>query len=424
MPLVTHGDKQRAEAVNSEFGEQAMRVITITQKRFTDMPDELTPEFLEDGLELIGLVGIIDPPRPESRDAVERARQAGIKTVMITGDHVVTASAIAREIGILQDGDKALTGAELQQMSDDELDANVKSYAVYARVTPEDKIRIVKSWQRQNQVVAMTGDGVNDAPALKAANAGIAMGQTGTDVAREASDIILTDDNFATIVDAVEQGRGIYANIRKTINFLLSANISEILTIVIAIIVGWGSPVVAVHLLFINLVADGLPGFALSREPSHDNVMDEKPIKKGSSVFANGLAKRIAFNASGFAALTLFAYWFGQNVSVGGVTASHEVGQTMAFLGLSLASTWHVFNIRSERSLFSIPYSANRTLVNMVFLAVGITILVALVPFTQDLLYLTPISWIHWALSIGLSLLPVLVYEIVKFTWKKQGKVA
>lgn len=271
------------------------------------MPAEPTQEFYESNLELVGLIGIIDPPRPESAAAVAQARQAGVKTVMITGDHVETASAIAREIGILQPGDKTLTGAELGQLSDAELDKNVQDYSVYARVTPTDEIRIIKSWQRQDATIAMTGDGVNDAPALKAANVGLAMGQTGTDVARGASDIVLTDDNFATIISAIEEGRGVYVKVRKTINFLLSANISELIAILIAMILGWGSPLLPIHLLFINLVADGLPGSALSREPMLTDVMDKTPMPKNSSLFSQGFGRQIALNASLFALVTLGA---------------------------------------------------------------------------------------------------------------------
>lgn len=374
------------------------------------MPAEPTQEFYESNLELVGLIGIIDPPRPESAAAVAQARQAGVKTVMITGDHVETASAIAREIGILQPGDKTLTGAELGQLSDAELDKNVQDYSVYARVTPTDEIRIIKSWQRQDATIAMTGDGVNDAPALKAANVGIAMGQTGTDVARGASDIVLTDDNFATIISAIEEGRGVYVKVRKTINFLLSANISEL----IAMILGWGSPLLPIHLLFINLVADGLPGFALSREPMLTDVMDKAPMPKNSSLFSQGFGRQIALNASLFALVTLGAIWFGQNVAMGGLATSEEVGQTMAFVVLPLTSFMHVFNIRSEKSLFSIRYGANPSLVNMALLATLITVAVSIIPGVQGLFGLVGLSASHWFLIVLLTVIPTIVLEILK----------
>ncbi|CAK1231594.1 Magnesium-transporting ATPase (P-type) (MgtA) [Fructobacillus tropaeoli] len=413
-PMLANGDVAEAEKINQKFGRQALRVLTITKHVFNQLPEEPTQEFYESNLELVGLVGIIDPPRPESAAAVAQARQAGVKTVMITGDHVETASAIAREIGILQPGDKTLTGAELAQLSDAELDKNVKDYSVYARVTPTDKIRIIKSWQRQDATIAMTGDGVNDAPALKAANVGISMGQTGTDVARGASDIVLTDDNFATIISAIEEGRGVYVKVRKTINFLLSANISELIAILIAMILGWGSPLLPIHLLFINLVADGLPGFALSREPMLTNVMDKAPMPKNASLFSQGLGRQIALNASLFALVTLGAIWFGQNVTMGGIATSEEVGQTMAFVVLSLTSIIHVFNIRSEKSLFSIRYGANPSLVNMAILATLITIAVSVIPGVQGLFGLVSLSASHWLMIVLLTVVPTIILEILK----------
>ena len=241
----------------------------------------------------MGLVGMIDPPRPEARDAVAVCREAGIKPVMITGDHVVTASAIAKDLGILVEGDDAINGTELAAMSEEELNERVRTISVYARVSPEDKIRIVRAWQRQGAIVSMTGDGVNDAPALKAADIGCAMGITGTDVAKGASDMILTDDNFATIVDAVKEGRGIYDNIKKTVGFLLGTNIGEVLTVFIAMLVWRTSPLLAVHLLWINLVTDSLPAIALGVEPVDKDVMKRKPKPKEESIFAHGFGLRI-----------------------------------------------------------------------------------------------------------------------------------
>ena len=281
-PRFISGDVEQAAIVNDRFGKRALRVIAVGYATYDEEPQDISSEALEKDLRLIGLIGMIDPPRPESKGAIKRAKKAGIKTVMITGDHVVTASAIAKELGILNDPSEALSGSELHQLSDEELDARVKALSVYARVTPEDKIRIVKSWQRTGAVVAMTGDGVNDAPALKASNVGCAMGITGTDVAQSAADMILTDDNFATIVDAVSQGRSVYQNIRKAINFLLSCNISENFIVLIAMLLGWGAPFTAVQLLFVNVVADGLPGFALGREPAEHGIMDQPPIPKAN----------------------------------------------------------------------------------------------------------------------------------------------
>ncbi|MGO3468047.1 MAG: cation-translocating P-type ATPase [Weissella hellenica] len=405
FPESIHHD---ATDVNEQFGSKALRVIAVGAVKLASISDEPTEDEVESNMTLLGLVGIIDPPRPESAEAVAQARAAGIKPVMITGDHVVTASAIAREIGILGDDDHALSGAELHKMSDAELDKNVEKYAVYARVTPEDKIRIVKSWQKRGDVVAMTGDGVNDAPALRSADVGIAMGETGTDVAREASAIVLTDDNFATIVHAVEVGRGIYGNIRKTINFLMSSNMSEIVIIVAAMIFGWGSPLIATQLLFINLVADGLPGFALSREPVHDNVMNQKPVSPKASIFANGLAGKIMINVILFAIPTLIAQGYGVHVG------NPELGNTMAFIVLSLTSILHVFNIRSEESMFKIKFSANPMLVMMAALATLLTILLVVFPVTQTLFSFVSLTGTAWLITIVLSLVPNIYWEIAK----------
>lgn len=308
LPRFGFGDVDQAAIVNDRFGKRALRVIAVGYAVYDEPPKEITSEALEKNLRLLGLIGMIDPPRPESKGAIARAKKAGIKTVMITGDHVVTASAIAKELGILKDKSEALSGSELKKMSDEELDKRVKDLSVYARVTPEDKIRIVQSWQRSGAVVAMTGDGVNDAPALKASDVGCAMGITGTDVAQGASDMILTDDNFATIVDAVAQGRAVYRNIRKAINFLLSCNISEIFIVLIAMLLGWGAPFTAVQLLFVNVVADGLPGFALGKEPAEKGIMDEAPIPKNEGIFARGLWQKIGINAAVFTVITLFGF--------------------------------------------------------------------------------------------------------------------
>lgn len=413
----TSGDIEQATIVNDSFGKKALRVIAVGYATYEEEPQEITSEALEKDLRLIGLIGMIDPPRPESKGAIKRAKKAGIKTVMITGDHVVTASAIAKELGILSNPAEALSGSELQALSDDELDERVKDLSVYARVTPEDKIRIVKSWQRTGAVVAMTGDGVNDAPALKASDVGCAMGITGTDVAQSASDMILTDDNFATIVDAVSQGRSVYQNIRKAINFLLSCNVSEIFIVLIAMLVGWGAPFTAVQLLFVNVVADGLPGFALGREPAEKGIMDEAPIPKNEGIFARGLIRKIAINATVFTVVTLFGYYLGSYVDTISpwVDAGQEVGQTVAFLVLAYSSILHVFNVRSSQSIFKVNLATNKSLLEMAILAMLITTAVALLPFTQELFGLVHISLNHWLLVGLLSIIPIAVSELIKF---------
>ncbi|HBL2813556.1 TPA: cation-translocating P-type ATPase [Enterococcus faecium] len=416
-PRFSSGDVEQAAIVNDRFDKRALRVIAVGYATYDEEPQDISSEALEKDLRLIGLIGMIDPPRPESKGAIKRAKKAGIKTVMITGDHVVTASAIAKELGILNDPSEALSGSELHQLSDEELDARVKALSVYARVTPEDKIRIVKSWQRTGAVVAMTGDGVNDAPALKASNVGCAMGITGTDVAQSAADMILTDDNFATIVDAVSQGRSVYQNIRKAINFLLSCNISEIFIVLIAMLLGWGAPFTAVQLLFVNVVADGLPGFALGREPAEHGIMDQPPIPKNEGIFARGLLQKIAINAGVFTIVTLFGYYLGSYVDTISpwVDASQHVGQTVAFLILAYSSILHVFNVRSSQSIFKVNLATNKALVEMALLALAITTAVALLPFTQELFGLVHISLNHWFLVGILSIVPIAVNELIKF---------
>ena len=416
-PRFSSGDVEQAGIVNDRFGKRALRVIAVGYATYDEEPQDISSEALEKDLRLIGLIGMIDPPRPESKGAIKRAKKAGIKTVMITGDHVVTASAIAKELGILNDPSEALSGSELHQLSDEELDARVKALSVYARVTPEDKIRIVKSWQRTGAVVAMTGDGVNDAPALKASNVGCAMGITGTDVAKSAADMILTDDNFATIVDAVSQGRSVYQNIRKAINFLLSCNISEIFIVLIAMLLGWGAPFTAVQLLFVNVVADGLPGFALGREPAEHGIMDQPPIPKNEGIFARGLLQKIAINAGVFTIVTLFGYYLGSYVDTISpwVDASQHVGQTVAFLILAYSSILHVFNVRSSQSIFKVNLATNKALFEMALLALAITTAVALLPFTQELFGLVHISLNHWFLVGILSIVPIAVNELIKF---------
>ncbi|MFC0234199.1 calcium-translocating P-type ATPase, PMCA-type [Vagococcus entomophilus] len=417
LPKFRFGDLEQATVVNDRFGKKALRVIAVGFRIFEEKPSAFTSEYLENEMNLMGLIGMIDPPRPESKGAIARAKRAGIKTVMITGDHVVTASAIAKELGILTHAKEAMSGAELHQITDEELTKRVKEYSVYARVTPEDKIRIVKAWQKTGAVVAMTGDGVNDAPALKASDVGCAMGIAGTDVAKSAADIVLTDDNFATIVDAVAEGRTVYKNIRKAVNFLLSCNISEIFVVLIAMLLGWGAPVIALQLLFVNVVADGLPGFALSREKAEEGAMKEKPIAKNQSIFGDGLWKWILFNSILFTIVTLTGYYLGSFVDGVSTTvgASHEVGQTMAFLILGYSSIVHIFNCRSSQSIFKVSLSSNKQLVEMAVLAIFIMTMVALLPPLQTIFSVVPLSMNHWRIIISFSLLPVLATELVKF---------
>jgi Ca2+-transporting ATPase len=402
------GDLEGAREKNREMSSQALRVLAVGYKELDALPEELTSQELEQDLTFLGLVGMIDPPRPEAKAAVETCRKAGIKPVMITGDHVETASAIARELGILQPGDKAITGVELDAMSDGELDKAVSHIAVYARVSPENKIRIVKAWQRQGQVVSMTGDGVNDAPALKAADIGCAMGITGTDVAKGAADMTLTDDNFATIVDAVREGRGIYQNIRKVVGFLLGTNIGEVLTVFFAMILWHKTPLLSMQLLWINLVTDSLPAISLGMEAVEPDVMDHKPKPKNEGIFAHGLGIQVVLQGCMFALLTLAAFALGERF-----TGTLMGGQTMAFLVLALTQIVQAYNMRSEHSLFAIGPFGNKRL-NLAALAS--LALVALVLFTPLRiafeLTLLP-GWLYLA-GLGLVLVPLVVMELAK----------
>ncbi len=402
------GDLDKAKKYTESMSEDALRVLAVAYKEIDTIPENPTSEDLETGLTFMGLVGMIDPPRPEAKDAVAICRRAGIKPVMITGDHVVTASAIAKELGILEEGDRAITGAELDAMNDSELDAQVESISVYARVSPENKIRIVKAWQRKGQVVSMTGDGVNDAPALKAADIGCAMGITGTDVAKGAADMTLTDDNFATIVDAVREGRGIYANIRKVVGFLLGTNIGEVLTVFFAMILWHKTPLLSMQLLWINLVTDSLPAIALGMEAVESDVMDRKPKPKTEGIFANGLGIQVVLQGCMFAALTLVGFVLGERS-----TGTVEGGQTMAFMVLALTQIVQAFNMRTEHSLFHIGPFTNRTL-NLA--ALTSTLLVALVLFTplSTIFGLVILPWKMYLIGLGLIFVPFVVMEISK----------
>lgn len=404
----TLGNLEAARKMNESMSEQALRVLAIGYKVMDQIPEEVTSETMENGLTLLGLVGMIDPPRPEARDAVALCRRAGIKPVMITGDHVVTASAIAKDLGILQPGDRAITGAQLDAMTEEELDQSVEHISVYARVSPENKIRIVKAWQKKDQIVSMTGDGVNDAPALKAADIGCAMGITGTDVAKGAADITLTDDNFATIVDAVQEGRGIYANIKKVVGFLLGTNIGEVITVFCAMLLWHKTPLLSMQLLWINLVTDSLPAIALGMEPVEKDIMDQKPKPKNEGIFAHGLGIRVVLQGLMFAFLTLFAFKRGE-----AVTGTLAGGQTMAFMVLALSQVVQAYNMRSHRSLFRIGFFTNRHL-NLACLASLALVLLVLFTPVRIAFGLIALPGELYLLALGLILAPVAVMEIAK----------
>lgn len=407
-PLCVAGDLDQASRVNDEMSSQALRVLTIAYRELPAIPEEPSIEEIEKELTLMGLVGMIDPPRPEAREAVAVCRRAGIRPVMITGDHVVTASAIARDLGILQEGDRAITGQQLQQMNDSELDEQVRHIAVYARVSPEDKIRIVKAWQRQGETVSMTGDGVNDAPALKAADIGCAMGITGTDVAKGAADMTLTDDNFATIVDAVREGRGIYDNIKKVVGFLLGTNIGEVLTVFCAMILWRKAPLVSMQLLWINLVTDSLPAVALGMEAVEPDIMDRAPKPKNEGIFAHGMGLRVVLQGCMFGLLSLIAFWLGWKG-----TDQVAGGQTLAFMVLALSQIVQAYNMRSHRSLFRIGFFTNKKLNGAAALSVILVCLVLFTPLSVafELMTLPPVLYLE---GLGLCLVPLVIMELSK----------
>ena len=403
-------DEQDVENIleaNNSMAKNALRVLGMAYK---DSDSEVN-ENLESGLIYIGMVGMIDPPRPEVKSAIDRCRTAGIKTVMITGDHKITAIAIAKALGILEDESEATTGPEVEKMTQEELEAHVKHYSVYARVSPEHKVRIVKAWQKYGDIVAMTGDGVNDAPALKTADIGAAMGIVGTDVSKEAADIILTDDNFATIVAAVEEGRRIYDNILKAIQFLLSSNIGEIITLFFATLVNWHEPLIPIHILWVNLITDSLPALALSFDPAEDNIMRRKPIPANIGIFTKGRIFRVGYQGLMIGTLTLLAYRIGIHEDPSNVV----IGQTMAFAVLSLSQLVHVFNIRSKtQSIFKTGILSNMYLVYAVLISFVMMIGVLFIPFLQKIFKVVTLSPRDILIVIGLSFMPIIIVELFK----------
>lgn len=411
--------KSMARMVNGEMAAQALRVVAVAFRQWSEKPP-LTEEALERNLVFAGMAGMVDPPRPEVKEAVHLCRQAGIRPVMITGDHVLTAEAIGRELGIYQKGDCAVTGAELDKMSDKELETAAETCTVFARVAPEHKVRIVQAFQKRGNVVAMTGDGVNDAPALKTADIGCAMGKSGTEVAKGASDLILTDDNFATIVEAVREGRGIYDNIRKAVHFLLSSNIGEILTIFVAMLLGWAAPLLPIQLLWVNLVTDSLPAIALGMEPAEENIMERPPRKNTGSLFGDGLGGRILLEGVMIGVLALLAF------GIGHVYFDQEdgyaVGRTMAFAVLSLSQLVHAFNMRGEGSLGKLPFCSNKWLLMAFVVGVALQCVVIMMPPLAGIFQVVPLNGEQWLLTAALALAPLPLVELEKAIWHPKQK--
>lgn len=401
-------ETQKIKEQNLKMAENALRVIAVAYKDVDNLPSKIDSNNIENNLTFVGLIGMIDPPRDGVKEAVEECKNAGIKTVMITGDHLETAKAIAKALGILQKDNKAITGQELAKMTQKELEKHIKEYAVFARVTPKDKVRIVKAWQKNGAVVAMTGDGVNDSPALKNADIGIAMGKNGTDVAKNAADIILTDDNFVTIVEAVKQGRNIYNNIKKAIHFLISTNIGEIFTIFMGLVLGLDTPLLAIQLLWINLVTDSLPAIALGLEKPEKDIMKRKPVDSKKGIFSGGLWNKIIAEGVMIGTFTLVAF------SIGNKYYGLEVARTMAFLSIGFLELVHSINVKNEKSIFEAGLFENKYLIGSLVLGVFIQSIVVVVPAFASVFEVVPLNLTQWAITIAISILPIPIMELQK----------
>lgn len=403
------GDKEQIHAENETMANSALRVLAMAYRDLPEAPRDVHIGELEQGLIFIGLLGMIDPARPEVIDAVAKCNTAGIRPVMITGDHKTTAMAIAREIGIYREGDLAITGTELEAISNEELKSNISKYSVYARVAPEHKVRIVKAWQSHNEVVAMTGDGVNDAPALKQADIGAAMGIVGTDVAKGAADMVLTDDNFATIVSAVEEGRRIYDNILKAIQFLLSTNVGEIFLLLVTSVFNLGMPLLPIHILWVNLVTDSLPALALSVDPAEENIMKRKPRNSKRGFLTGGMVWRTLYQGIMIGSIPLAAYIIGLR------DGGEPLGQTMAFATLMFAQLIHVRNLHSNtRSSLAISPLRNKPLIGAIMASTGLALIVLLVPPVRDAFRLTVMDTRHWILVVLMSFIPIIIVDLFK----------
>ena len=419
---------------NKNMAKEALRVLACGYKEIDHKPTKEDIKHFEKDLIFIGMVGMIDPPREEAKKAVEKCKTAGIKTVMITGDHKITATAIAKKLGILENEEEAITGADLEKMSDEDLEKNVRKYSVYARVSPEHKVRIVKAWQKNGEIVAMTGDGVNDSPALKTADIGCAMGVVGTDVAKEAADVILTDDNFATIVSAVEEGRRIYDNILKAIQFLLSSNVGEIIVLFLAtlctpLFASWFGItdinhleiLLPIHILWINLVTDSLPALALAFDPANKGIMERKPKKANQGVFTKGMTWRVVYQGAMIGLLTLGAFMIGlatTNIPIEGLTLDQskiEVGQTMAFATLALSELVHVFNIRdNKKSIFRTNIFNNSKLILATIASATLMLIILFVPALRNIFSIPVLPLENVLTLLCLVFAPVIIVEIFK----------
>ena len=423
LPL-TDEKRQEILSVNHAMADRALRVLAAAERRWDALPEDCSPANLEHELCFIGLTGMIDPVRPEVKAAIDDCRRAGIRPIMITGDPKDTAVAIARELGIIDDASQAIEGRELNKLSDDELDRVIDKYSVYARVQPEHKVRIVSSWRRRGMITAMTGDGVNDAPSIKSADIGVGMGITGTDVTKNVADMVLSDDNFATIVDAVGEGRRIYDNIRKTIQFLLASNTSEVVGVFVATLMGF-TLLNPVHLLFINLITDCFPALALGLERGEPDIMDRPPRKASDGIFAGGLGVDIAYQGVLIAVITLASYIIGHCMEVGHFAWPHGIsddGMTMAFLTMNMCEILHSFNMRSQRRSIFTLHGHNKLLWVAMLAALALTTIVLEVPAIAAAFGFTPVDWNEYAVALGLAILVVPIVELVKLFQRRAGK--
>ena len=413
QPL-TDNKKREILRENMSMAKDALRVLAICYKDSETYVD-INSTNIEKNLIFLGMVGMIDPPREETYDAVMKCKKAGIKPVMITGDHIETAKAIGKKIGILRKDGLAITGSDLDNISEQELCENIYKYDLFARVSPEHQVRIVKAFKKRGNIVAMTGDGVNDAPALKTADIGCAMGITGTDVAKGASDIILADDNFSTIVDAVKEGRAIYENIKKSVHFLLSSNIGEIITILISLLIGFKSPLVAIQLLWVNLVTDSLPAIALGIDPPDTSLMDGRVKKSKTGIFTKDRWTRISIEGMMIGSLALLSY------AIGTVVFGKEIiGSTMAFATLSISQLVHAFNLKTEKSIFSINLFNNPYLIGSLIIGIFLQVAVIMVPTLSNIFKVVPLNSIQWLVVIVLCIMPIVIVEIEKLLTRKK----
>lgn len=419
---MTEDDKEEILRINESFAREALRVLAGASKIIDQIPADVNSDTVENDLVFSGLMGMIDPERPEARQSIEEARNAGVRTIMITGDHAITAQAIAERLTILDPNDPdnerhVVTGAQLNQMSDEELAQKVADFSVYARVSPEHKVRIIRAWQANGKVISMTGDGVNDAPSLKQASIGVGMGITGTEVSKGASDMVLADDNFATIVAAIEEGRKVFANIQKAVQFLLSANLGEVLTLSIATFMGW-QILEPIHILWINLVTDVFPAIALGMEDAEPDIMEYAPRDSDSSFFSNGVGLSIIYQGILESAITLAVYWYAETNLVPqltGVDDAHLLAETMAFATLGMIQLFHAYNVKSVfKSLFS-QNPFNNKYLNIAVIVSGIMLVgVIIIPGINDLFDVIPPTWGQWGIIVGAAFSIIIIVEIIK----------